>query len=145
MRIPRKFRIARPLGQSEYASMDIQAASQSTFATRRRFRYGAVLPCMVLFAASLYGSKPFAQTSAPPAPHTTFVFFADRKLRDEQWTSLFAALYRGKTLLAVSTPALSGEVNMMRSDQVEPGLRVDSAIIVYLHGDCTLLPRPRFV
>jgi hypothetical protein len=125
--------------------MNIQAASPSTFAPRRRFRYGAVLPCMVLFAASLYGSKPFAQTPPPAASHTTFVFFADHRLREEQWNSLFAALHRGKTVLATSTPALSGEVDMMRSDQLQPSMRVDSAIIVYLHGDCTLLPRPRFV
>jgi hypothetical protein len=80
-----------------------------------------------------------------PAPSTTMIVFADQHMQDDQWTALFAALRKGQATFAAATPALAGEVELMRGDQVKPGLLVTSVITVFLRGDCTLMPRPRQV
>ena len=82
---------------------------------------------------------------AEPAPRTTLVIFADHRVPDEEWTDLSAALRRAQTSSATSTPALSGEMEIVRGDQMKPGLGVSTVITVFLRGDCRLMPRPRLV
>jgi hypothetical protein len=95
-----------------------------------------------LFATLIPGGKGLAQTPALPAPHTTFVIFAERGMHDGEWVALVAALKRTLTAGAESTSAVTGGVDFIRGDEVVPGLRVDKSITVYLHGDCTLVPQP---
>jgi len=73
------------------------------------------------------------------------VIFADKRMQDEQWVALFAALRRDHASFAATTPSLAGEVDLLRGDQVKPGLQVTTVISVFLRGDCTLIPRPRHV
>jgi hypothetical protein len=83
-----------------------------------------------------------ARAGAPPAAsaHATVVVFADHAMPDGQWTALFAALYTAVTGGSPETRALDSGAGFLRGDDIAPGMRVDSVITVYLHGDCRLLP-----
>lgn len=84
--------------------------------------------------------KIFAQlkTSEP----MTLVIFADRKMGDGEWTALFDALRREAVEAAAEKPEISAYPILLRGDAVKPGLRVESAIVVHLHGDCSLTSPP---
>ena len=79
---------------------------------------------------SLYG-----QSKSQP---TTLVIFADRRMEDGQWMALFAALRRDAVEAALERPALDSHPLLLRGDAVKPGLQVESSVVVYLHGNCTL-------
>lgn len=81
-----------------------------------------------------------AAAQAARIPHTSVVVFADRPVRDEQWASLFAGLHTGLVRGGAETQALDQNADFVRGQDIGPGLLVDSAITVYLHGDCTLRP-----
>jgi hypothetical protein len=78
------------------------------------------------------------------AKTTTLVVFAQRPMRDGQWSALFDALKQGAQKVAATTPALGTGVDLVRGDTMAPGLRADKVISVYLHGDCRLTPMPRY-
>lgn len=73
-------------------------------------------------------------------PHTSIVVFADRPMRSEQWASLFAGLHTGLAKGGAETQVLDQNAEFVRGQDIGPGLLVDSAITVYLHGDCMLRP-----
>jgi hypothetical protein len=69
---------------------------------------------------------------------TTLVIFADKPMEDRQWRALFAALRREAVEAAPEAPALDSHPLLLRGDAVKPGLQVESPVVVYLHGDCSL-------
>jgi hypothetical protein len=81
-----------------------------------------------------------AQSSAMPVPSTTIVVFADRPMPGAQWTALVAALRNRVSNGGEETRALGDRAEFMRGDSIVPGIEVDAAIVVFLHGDCTLFP-----
>jgi hypothetical protein len=124
--------------------MNTHAASPRVFGTHRVLRFDILLP-LALSVGTLFSVGISAQSPAESTPQTTLIIFADKPMHDAQWSSLFSAFRRGQTILAASTPGLSGEIDLKRGDQLTPGLQVKSPIVVHLHGSCTLLPRPRYV
>jgi hypothetical protein len=72
--------------------------------------------------------------------HTTVVVFADHAMADGQWAALFTALRMAIASERAETRALDATADFQRGDFVVPGMRVESVITVYLHGDCTLSP-----
>ena len=94
---------------------------------------------------AMAGSSASAQAQVPDASpaHTTVVVFADRPMQETQWSDLFAALRAGLASGGVETEPLGDEAEFVRGDSAALGFRVQSAVVVYLHGDCELLPLPR--
>jgi hypothetical protein len=102
-----------------------------------------LLQLIAFIAAWSLGAKALAQTAQEA--RTTLVIFADHRLKDEVWTSLFEALRREQPVAAAKDPALRGGLSLVRGDTMARGLQVEKPITVYLHGDCTLLPAPRLM
>jgi hypothetical protein len=94
----------------------------------------------LLMVSTLICPLAFAQSPADPVQRTTIVIFADRQMQPEQWSSLFAALRSVLAIGGAETQPLDRNADLVRGDQVVPGLVVHSPITVYLHGDCTLSP-----
>jgi len=76
-------------------------------------------------------------------PHTTLVIFKDRKMQDRDWRALFEAVRKNVAEGAAETPAIAGTFEVIRGDTMEPDLRVDPDVVVFLHGDCDLEPLAR--
>jgi hypothetical protein len=66
-------------------------------------------------------------------------------MTDSEWAALFDALQKGTRSAQEETPALKAGVDLVRGDTIVHGLEVDRPISVYLHGDCTLVPMPRYM
>lgn len=124
--------------------VNTMTASPNALSFRRNATHAAFTILISLLAGWFCCDKAHAET-APSALHTTLIVFADHRIPDEEWTDLFAALRRAQEKIAAATPALSGEMEVVRGDQMRPGLPVNAAISVFLHGDCTLMPRPHMV
>ena len=75
---------------------------------------------------------------------TTLVIFAQKRMTDSEWTALFDALHKGAEDAAMEAPALKGGVELVRGDTMVHGLEVSNPISVYLHGECRLVPMPRY-
>lgn len=106
-----------------------------------------VLPVRALFLVlAAFIAAPFCNGQVfldIPAPHTTFVVFADHHLDDDQWTAFVVELRRSQEDPATRIPALPGDFEVLRGEDVIPGIRVENGISVFLHGDCALLPGKR--
>lgn len=74
-------------------------------------------------------------------PHTTLVVFADHYIPDDEWNDLFAALRKNLPDATAKSRSIDPDPDLLRGDQVTVGLRVESSLIVYLHGDCILIPQ----
>jgi hypothetical protein len=96
----------------------------------------------VLLATVLWVPGAVAQP-AVPAARTTVVVFADRPLPADRWPDLFAALRARLESGDPETQALDRDARFLRGDDSEPGFSVESSIVVYLHGDCSLSPMER--
>ncbi|HUD14196.1 MAG TPA: hypothetical protein VMQ56_11125 [Terracidiphilus sp.] len=81
---------------------------------------------------------PVAHTTA--GARTTVVVFPNRPMPDDEWTALFAAVQN--TAAAEKIDGAS-ELEFVRGDTMRPGLSVESAVVVYLHGNCNLESLPR--
>ncbi len=92
---------------------------------------------MLIFTVA---SRAPAQT-APPAPHTTVAIFADNPSHVESWDSVFATLRKNLPEATATAPSVDADPSLIRGDAIVPGMNVDAAIVVFLHGDCTLYPR----
>jgi hypothetical protein len=75
--------------------------------------------------------------------HTTLVIFADRRMEDREWRALFDAVRGNVPEAAAETPAIAGTPEIIRGDTMNPGLRLDAVVVVFLHGDCDLEPLAR--
>jgi hypothetical protein len=117
-------------------------AVEARFGSARRcctfqHRAGAVL--LLLFIAAL-AVQAYADSSADRAPGTAVVVFADRPLNQQKWTALLAALRAAVAGNPSETGSLDQNAEFLRGDELVPGLSFQSAITVFLHGDCTLAP-----
>jgi hypothetical protein len=90
-----------------------------------------VIPAALVLAA---GSAVAQAAVVLTVPHTTLVVFADHPLPKSEWPSLFTAIR--EALAAVAEPVIDVNADLIRGDALVPGLPVDAAISVYLHGDC---------
>jgi hypothetical protein len=129
------------------------------------FRTAAASLLLLLFTILWAGESAKAQDQAdvPPRPasqqttisrqttiskqttskQTTMVIFADRRMEDRQWNALFDALRRDLAGPAAETRGMADHFQIVRGDTMQPGMDVESPIVVYLHGDCNLAPQPR--
>jgi hypothetical protein len=103
---------------------------------------GIVLAVLIL-AMAANGASAQSQAPESSSARTTVVVFADRPMQDEQWNDLFRALRIVIASGGAETGTLGDEAEFVRGDSVAAGFRVQSAIVVYLHGDCNLVPLPR--
>jgi hypothetical protein len=112
----------------------------------RHFLNNACIVTLMLWSSIFLSEISKAETTATPGlSRTTMVIFSDKRMQDEQWAALFAALRRDRASFVSTVPELAGDVQLLRGDQVKPGLQVTTVITVFLRGDCTLIPRPRRV
>jgi hypothetical protein len=102
----------------------------------------AVLMCLLPAVGWALGAAK-EQTRDVSTEHTTVVIFADRSMQQEQWSALFGALRTGVVDEGRETAHLDAAAEFMRGDSVVPGMSVQTAIVVYLHGDCNLAPLAR--
>jgi hypothetical protein len=64
-------------------------------------------------------------------------------MRGGQWNGLFAALRVVMASGGAETEPLGDDAEFVRGDLATAGFRVQTAIVVYLHGDCNLVPLPK--
>jgi hypothetical protein len=118
------------------------------------FRTAAASFLLLLFTILWASESAMAQGRAegPPRPdsqqtsiskQTTMVIFADHRMEDRRWNALFDALRRILADSAAETRGMADHYQIVRGDTMQPGLRVETVIVVYLHGDCNLVPQPR--
>ncbi|HWT65230.1 MAG TPA: hypothetical protein VN151_03890 [Terracidiphilus sp.] len=81
-----------------------------------------------------------AQEQTMDPARVTVVVRADQPLRAGAWTALTDALARS---LEGADGRPGERIELMRAEDVRPGLEVDRMVLVMLHGDCTLWPGPR--
>jgi hypothetical protein len=105
-------------------------------------RIVAALIAVAGFALSLQSAR--GQDVSPmqisSAVRTTVVVFPSRPMPDDEWTALYAA---AQNIADAEKIEGAGDLEFVRGDTMRPGLRVESAVVVYLHGDCNLEPLPR--
>jgi hypothetical protein len=91
--------------------------------------------------------------SAQTTPRTTIVVFADQPMPEGLWPALESALREElvsdspgarSSLAQKDGTHIGADLQILRGDQVQPGITVDQSITVYLHGECvtTYTPRP---
>lgn len=95
----------------------------------------ATAVCTLLLAAT----TSFAAAQSSPDP-TTVVFFSDHPLQPAQWNGLFAALRTGLASGDKEIAELDRNPGLIVGDESLLSLDVNTAVTVYLHGDCTLEP-----
>jgi hypothetical protein len=102
--------------------------------------------CLLLLITLLWtgsAAQPQAPAGVPlqtTEPHTTLVIFADRRIEESEWSALIGAMRRNLVEAAEGTEGLAGTPEIVRGDTMASDLRVETVIVVYLHGDCNLAP-----
>jgi hypothetical protein len=106
-----------------------------TAATLRHLVHRLATLLLLLSASTLHAAEEHA---------TTVVFFPDHPMTDTQWSSLFNRIqseFQTYTTASETRPLADKEtaprLDLIRGDRIHSGLVVDSAISVYLHGNCT--------
>ena len=122
--VPRGFQVRRQFGLLDCSLARVVAAS-----------------CLV--AISLTGRPITAQHVPPSASQTTVVLFAERPMSDTQWADLFFSMRSELTDGDAEMRPIMGTAEIIRGDRLQPGIRVETAVVVYLHGDCSLDPLVR--
>jgi hypothetical protein len=100
---------------------------------------------IALLVSACSKDRAYAQTPARTETRTTLVIFAEKRMADSEWAALFDALQKGAQSGREEAPALKGSVDLVRGDTMGRGLEFSEPISVYLHGDCTLVPMPRYM
>jgi hypothetical protein len=77
-----------------------------------------------------------------PTLHTTMVVFPDHHMSEGLWNALVEELHRSQAKEAVEVPVLTGEFDVLRGEDVVPGLVVETSLSVTIIGDCALMPSP---
>jgi len=106
--------------------------------------YFLSLLCAILWAGRA-ASAQGATVAGPPTtePHTTLAIFADHRMEDRQWAALESALRSNLAEAVAESRATTGTLEIVRGDAVKPGVRMEKAIVVHLHGGCNLVPLPK--
>src|SRR5579859_570404 len=141
---------ASPANRRKITVMSIiETASYSSLSFSNNTRSSRILLGILLLLLFVY---PIA--SAQPALHTTMIVFADQPMPEGLWPALESVLRaelasdstETESLVNQKTSATSGAANnlqIIRGDQVQPGITVDQSITVYLHGECATNYTPR--
>lgn len=58
------------------------------------------------------------------------IFFVEQRMRDDEWSALFAALERGARSESAAVPALAPGAEFLRGDRIESGIDVSQPISV---------------
>jgi hypothetical protein len=99
---------------------------------------------IALLISACSKTRAYAQAAAPSEPRATMVIFAERRMADTEWAALFDALQRSARTDRDEAPVLLDGVALVRGDTMTRGIEVSKPILVYLHGDCTLVPMARY-
>ncbi len=121
-----------------------QTRSMRVELPRRPRRPAKFLLMIALLISACQKDRTYAQTPAHTEPRATLVIFADKHMADSEWEALFDALHKGAENAAIEAPALKGGAELVRGDTMVHGLEVSNPISVYLHGECRLIPMPRY-
>jgi hypothetical protein len=89
-----------------------------------------------LLLSSCTRDKSFAQTTAKAESRKAFVVFADHDLRENEWSALLDAL---RSSFEKEGGNLSA-AEFLRGDRVVSGNGLSEPIVIYLHGNCSLVP-----
>jgi hypothetical protein len=110
------------------------------------------IACILFLLAILWAGKAAKAQGMPAAgqpttadlpstePHTTLVIFAGNRTNDRQWAALLSALRKNLAEAVADSQAIASNPEIVRGEAMQPGLRVDTAVVVFLHGDCDLEP-----
>jgi hypothetical protein len=111
-------------------------------AVRKIRQIAATLIALAGFALSFESARG-QDASAAPIPAvapTTVVIFPTRPMPEDEWAALFAAV---QTVASAEKIEGGAGAEFVRGDTMRPGLSVENAVVVYLHGSCDLEPLPR--
>lgn len=72
----------------------------------------------------------------------TLVVFSEERMSDSQWRALSESVQQEVTRAAFETHVLPPAIEVIQGSRVTPGFRADEPVSVYLHGGCTVIPRP---
>ena len=100
-----------------------------------------LIPFLVLFI-NWIAALVTAHAAVVATPRITLVVFSDKHLPDEEWTGLAAALHHTFENAAFESHSPVAGFDIVRGDTLSPGVVFDTAIAVYLHGECRLLGQP---
>lgn len=83
-----------------------------------------------------------------PMAQTTLTIFNDQPMPEGLWPALVTALREELASGVTEIRALAGTdpvsgIQIIRGDQIAPGITVDNAITFYLHGNCVTTPTPQ--
>jgi hypothetical protein len=120
-----------------------QIRSSGQLCARAAFAVAIAIVALLHLGGSAGAQGSASAESRQTGPRTTLVIFADRRMEDREWMALFDALRRNVPEAAAESQAIAGTPEIVRGDRMEPGLRVETAVVVYLHGDCNLAPLAR--
>ena len=95
---------------------------------------------LVLVAAQFLIADTFVHAAVVVTPRVTLVVFADKRLPDDQWAALSAALHRGFDEVALDSRF--GGFDVVRGETLVPGIQFEAPISIFVHGDCRVLPQP---
>ena len=127
------------------AKMLVMDSRMAPIAIRGAVRKAGIRMWLLLFllqAAQWLAGHAFAEAALVEIPRVTLIVFAERQMPDAEWASLFAALQHDFGDLALESRALPAGIDLMRGETSGPGVHVDNAITVYLHGECNVAPQP---
>lgn len=105
---------------------------------------GRIRPLPWLIAICLLAAQwaaGHAHAAALESPGRTLIVFGDERLSDGQWKALSESMEKEVIRTALETHLLPPAVEVVQGSKVGPGFRADAPVSVYLHGECTVIPR----
>lgn len=82
------------------------------------------------------------QAAVVARPHTTLVVYGGQRMPEEEWAALSSALEKSFASLALETDLGPRALELVRGENLRPGVQFESVVVVILHGDCRLLGQP---
>ena len=105
----------------------------------------AIASCLlllVLLAGQWLADGAPVNAAVVVTPRLALVLFTDHRMPDDEWSAVSTALHQGFDNLAIETHSFPGGFDIVRGDDLVPGVQFDVAVSIYLHGDCRLLAQP---
>jgi len=138
--------------------MFLQQNPNTLFSSRRITLFHQIA-FAILTLVLITGRAVLAQTPQ----QTTLIVFAERPMSNGLWAAFVAAIRDELTSASADTASLAGQledqhsvtvadvevlrrlgssIQILRGDQIEPGITVDKSVTVYLHGECAIAHSP---
>ena len=105
--------------------------------------YGRFVFTSVLLIIGAFFPDSIIRVGAQIPVRTTLVVYADHHLGVAEWTALTSEVERSQAEYAAEVPRLGEAVDLIRGEDVAPGVTVQGGIAVFLHGECKLMPNPK--